>query len=143
MKEFIIPPLMINFIFFIMAIILGANPGQVTLSMPGGYVFQINYALLLAGVIGISIAIALSSIQVLGSGLGDAGVRIIKRCVVYFGIWALLSSYSYSFLGLLPTFGIIIYTVLTIMYAIGVFIGVGDDSSISGGIKETVTQVNE
>lgn len=134
MKEFIMFPLLVNVLFFISGIILGVVPGTVTISNPGGFVYIISYSTLLFSFITIGILVALLGIKVLGSGLSDASIQIINRCVVYFTLWGFLSTISFAFLYTFEVFGIIIYAVLTILYSIGVFVGIGDMDTSGGKV---------
>jgi len=139
MKELIVPPLIINIFTFIIGIVMGLNPGLVVASTPGGFVFQLNTGIILFTVISIPILLAFTGFMVLGSGLGGTSVSIIVRCVISFVTWAILSTVTYSFLILIPTFGILIYGALTICYAIGVFLSIGDIvTSEGGGIEKEV-----
>jgi len=110
---------------FIVGMVYGINPNllnnSITLSAPGGYVFILNFASLTAGLCGIVIGLSFIGIKVLGSGLSDTTVSIINRAVVYFLMWAILSITTLGFLGLIPTFGYIIYGIISILYAFGVF----------------------
>lgn len=59
-------------------------------------------------------------IQILGSGLSDASVRVITAVLVYSGLWGVLSVLSGSLIFSIEVFGSVIYIVLTLFYVIGV-----------------------
>ena len=60
------------------------------------------------------------AIQVLGSGLSESGSRIIMVSVFYGGIWAILSIVSYPMIVSIKIFGLLLYMIMTILFAIGV-----------------------
>lgn len=132
MKELIVPSLMVNLLMFIIGIVLGVNPALITVSTPGGYVFQVAGSAIIFSLIAVVISVgSLVGIRVLGSGISDTSVNVIIRCVVYFVTWSILSAVTYSFLTLLPfPFGEMIYATLTLLFAFGVFLSIG---SIGGG----------
>lgn len=63
---------------------------------------------------------ALIGIRVLGSGLSEASIKIIMTGAFYAGLWTLLSVISANLIFAIEGFGALIYTVLTLLYAIGV-----------------------
>ena len=63
---------------------------------------------------------AIITIQVLGSGMSDNGSKIIMVSVFYGGIWVILSLVSYPMIVSIEIFGVLLYLILTILYAIGV-----------------------
>ena len=63
---------------------------------------------------------AVISIQVVGSGLGEGGVRILMISFFYGGLWGILSIVSANLIIAIEAFGLLIYLMLTILYAIGV-----------------------
>ena len=134
MRELIIPPLIINLLMFVVGLVLGIDPtlvgNRIIVSAPGGYVFQLQLSLIIFSLIAVGIGVSFVGVRVLGSGLSDSSVSIINRCVVYFITWAILSTMSFSFLSTIPTFGYIIYGTMTLLYAFGVFLGIGE---IGGG----------
>lgn len=75
------------------------------------------------------IAVALG-IQIVGSGLSSTSIRIIVICIVYFGMWGLLSVLAEPLISSIEVFGTMIYVSLTIGYTIGVI------QKISGGGDE-------
>ena len=63
---------------------------------------------------------AIISIQVVGSGIGEGGVRILMISFFYGGLWGILSIVSANLIIAIEAFGLLIYLMLTILYAIGV-----------------------
>lgn len=73
----------------------------------------ISIIILIAGV---SIVIGL---QVLGSGLSDTTVKILTILTAYGSLWIILSLLSMPLLFESQLFGLLIYTILTLIYVIG------------------------
>lgn len=138
MEDIVKPPLIINMLMFVMGAIMGINPYLVTVSVPGGYVFniQLGYSAIGATLGAVIIAGAFIGVKVLGSGLSDTSVAMINHVIVYALSWAILSSSTYAFLWQIPTFGIIIYAGLSLWYAFGVFLGAAKIGS-GDGAKQT------
>ena len=63
---------------------------------------------------------AIISIQVVGSGIGEGGVRILMISFFYGGLWGILSIVSANLIIAIEAFGLLIYLTLTILYALGV-----------------------
>ncbi len=86
--------------------------------------FQIDTAVLInagiALIVAVSLAAALTGIQVLGSGLNTQSARIIILIVGYTGIWFSLSILAFNLIASIQVFGSIIYITITVSYAIGV-----------------------
>lgn len=59
-------------------------------------------------------------IQILGSGLSDSSQKAIVYSIFYIGIWTILSLLSYPLISAIDIFGLMIYTLLTLAYAVGV-----------------------
>ncbi|MGB5911852.1 MAG: hypothetical protein WBH31_11715 [Promethearchaeia archaeon] len=70
----------------------------------------------IAGVIGI---------QILGSGISESGHRTITICIIYAGIWTMLSVLASPLIFGITQFGGFIYVVITILYVIGVIKMIG------------------
>lgn len=76
-----------------------------------GAISILTVVAILAGVVGI---------QILGSGISESGHKTLTLCIVYGGLWFLLSTLSYSLIISIEVFGILIYVALTIVYVVGV-----------------------
>lgn len=140
MKELIVPPLIVNLIMFIVGLVYGINPNfvtsEITISNPGGYVFQFQISAIFFGLTSAVIGVALViGIRALGSGIADASGSMVLRVLIYSIIWTLLSTMTFGFLSLVPTFGLPLYSILSIMYAIGVMLSLGEMDSTSSKIK--------
>lgn len=61
-------------------------------------------------------------INVLGSGFNNEAVRILASITWYVGLWIGFSIIPYSLILSIPTFGIYIYALLTVFYAVGVIL---------------------
>lgn len=70
---------------------------------------------------------ALLGIQVLATGLSGESIKVIMACILYGVIWILLSIFAMPLILSIQVFGTVIYTVLLIMYIIGVI------QNITGG----------
>ena len=68
----------------------------------------------------ITIIVALLGIQIFGSGLSEASVKIITSALLYGGLWGLLSVVSMPLIVSIEMFGTLIYVSLTIGYVYGV-----------------------
>lgn len=72
----------------------------------------------------ITIAIV-AGISVFGSGLSELSQELTMKLAVYGGLWAIFSVIAYDILETLPTYGALLWTGMTIMYAIGFTQSVG------------------
>ena len=70
---------------------------------------------------------ALLGITFLGSGLSPESIKTIMACTLYGVIWILLSIFAMPLIISIEVFGVVIYTVLLIMYIVGVI------QNITGG----------
>jgi len=68
----------------------------------------------------VAVAVMLLGLRILGSGLSDDSIRILCVALSYIGIWMFLSVLAMPLLLSIELFGTLIYTALTIGYAIGV-----------------------
>jgi len=80
-----------------------------SIGMGGG----VSIIVLIAGV---SIILGL---QVLGSGLSDTTLKVLTILTAYISLWIILSLLSMPLLIESELFGILIYTILTLIYVIG------------------------
>lgn len=126
MKSFIYFSLFVNIILFIFAIFIGYQPALVQFSGPMASSFTIDTTLrnIINSILAIIIAMSVIGLQILGSGLSDVAHAVAIRGIVYAGTWTALSTYSLELLGYIPIFGLIIWDVLTFIYAIGIFMEV-------------------
>ena len=75
--------------------------------------FAVAISAIVVGVIG--------GIDVVGSGLSEHSVKLLSNSVLYFGLWGIFSSIAIPLILEIPMyFGVIIYTILTLMYVVGV-----------------------
>jgi len=78
----------------------------------------------LTGAIGILITIAVIGavfgLQLLDSGLNAQSVKFLIMAVSFAGVWLLFSMLAYDLIIQIEVFGTLIYTVLTIMYVVGI-----------------------
>jgi len=136
-KQLYVPALIINLMMFLCGLVIGANPQSVTVTNPGGYVLQLNFAALLWGLLGAVVGIAVAiSVQVLGSGVGATGQFVVVRVVIFGTVWFVFSTVTLSFLNAIPLVGFYIYLVLSVFYGIGVFLEIAEGAgSVGGEIK--------
>jgi hypothetical protein len=118
-----------HIIFFIVSLVLlgsGVSSSQVG---SGGYQYNVvvTIATIVISLAAIGISIALIGIQGLASGLNDTSTFSIQRLVVFGAIWAILSGVTFQIFNLLSVLGIVIYTILSIFFAIYVFVGGSDN----------------
>ena len=87
-------------------------------------IFTIDISnLVVAGIVLLSAIILIATItgiQVLGSGLSPASVRIYILLTGFVGIWGTLSILALDLIISIQIFGSVIYITLTLMYTIGV-----------------------
>jgi hypothetical protein len=95
----------------------------------GGYSFNLTSAIttIVISIAAILIALALIGIQGFASGLNDTSTYQIMKIVTYAACWGILSSVSYQYLAMLQFFGILIYSILTLIFAIFMVVGTGSD----------------
>lgn len=74
----------------------------------------------IAIIITIIVVATITGIQVLGSGLSPASVRIFILLTGFVGIWTSLSILAFSLIVSIEIFGGIIYIIITVAYTIGV-----------------------
>jgi len=123
MKALIYLSLTINFVLFFFGIIAGYSMSAVSVS---GYAGSVNISTDLNNwvivLLAIGFVLALVGLKVMGSGLSDSSVKIIITATIYIVLWAILSVYSLNLLVLLPMgIGNLLYSFLTVLYAIGCF----------------------
>ena len=102
-------------------VVLGASFSDYNVSGSFGATFGIDSLTGALSVIIILITVAtIVGIQVLGSGISEQSVRTIIIVVGYAGIWGLFSVLAINLILSIELFGLLIYLLLTILYAIGV-----------------------
>lgn len=74
----------------------------------------------LAVVIALVALAVVVGIQVLGSGISEQSVKTIITVIGYASLWGVFSVLSSNLIISIELFGLIIYLILTIIYAIGV-----------------------
>lgn len=120
--------LVFHILFFIISIgLVGTDLSSSTVGS-GGYKFNVvvSIATIVASLIAIGITVALIGIQGLASGLNDTATFSIQRLVVFGAIWAILSSVSFPMFQTFSIFGILIYSILSIIFAVYIFTGGSD-----------------
>ena len=104
------------------AIINGSSTTYVV--SPENIIFQIDTSSLITAGIAllatIIIIATITGIQVVGSGLSPASVRIFIILTGYVGIWTTLSLLAFDLIFSIQVFGSVIYISLTLVYTIGV-----------------------
>lgn len=102
-------------------VVLGSSFSNYTLESEYGATIGIDSITGALAIIIALIAIAvLIGAKILGSGLSEQSVRSILIIVGYGSLWGFFSILSMNLIIAIQIFGIIIYVLLTIMYAIGV-----------------------
>ncbi|MHA1341034.1 MAG: hypothetical protein ACTSO2_13760 [Promethearchaeota archaeon] len=117
----------INVIFFIFSLIMGSTPSGFKTTITIGEFkvnIEINWATFIVSTIVTLALIALTGLNVVGSGLASESVKIIRSAVSYLVIWGYISVFSSYIYGKLnfPTFqlGNLIYLIFTFFYALGI-----------------------
>ena len=77
-------------------------------------------------IIAVATVLGLIGLNVLGSGLSDRSVKIIWNGIVYYGLWAIFSVFAIAGVLSIPYFGGFLWFLLTFIYTLGVFTGMGD-----------------
>jgi hypothetical protein len=62
-----------------------------------------------------------AGVRVLGSGLSNFAVVLIYKSAVYWGLWGMFSAFSITAFMSIPTFGVFIWFLLTLIYTLGFF----------------------
>ncbi len=76
-----------------------------------GFLAILTVIIVIAGIVGL---------QILGSGLSEEGHKIIMACIIYGGLWSLLSIIAMPLILSIVEYGYLIYLGLTCAYVIGV-----------------------
>ena len=93
------------------------NPSDIALTTTIGFI---------AIVIGVTALILVVGLHILGSGVSDLSVDAIYKSTAYFAVWGVFSAIAYGLIVQLPlNFGLYLYLILTIMYALGIVNSVG------------------
>jgi len=109
------------------------NGSTSTILIEGGNVlFYIDTTNLIVGgiaLLGTIVGIALiSGVQILGSGLSSASVKIILIIWSFSGIWLTLTVLAINLIASIEVFGSIFYVMITVAYAVGVIKKIGGGS---------------
>jgi len=75
----------------------------------------------IALIIGVVILGTVLGITFVGSGLSERSQKIIFNSVVCFGFWGIFSALTLTLIMLIPTFGLILWIALTMVYTFGFF----------------------
>lgn len=75
----------------------------------------------IAVVVGIVALVSIVGFQVLGSGESEVSVAVITMFTGLLAFWTILSLGGLPLITSIPTFGVLLYVVLTAMYSIGCF----------------------
>jgi len=120
--------LVFHVITFIFSVLLYGSELNSSYVGSGSFKYNIvvSIATIVVSLIAIGITIALIGIQGLASGLNDTSTFSIQRLVVFGAVWAILSSITFPIFNLLPVFGNLLYTMLSIVFAIYIFVGGSD-----------------
>ena len=90
------------------------------------YFFNFDLHKIILSVVTASVLIAIIGLNVLGSGLNDESIKIIKQVLSYYFVWLLISIFTYNvFYYAIPHLGISIYWILTLLYGIAVLLNEG------------------
>jgi len=138
MNKLIMFPLAILIITTLFWILLGGSVEVFyytgTLEGSGGSDVPVEFALnidpiegMIWGLIGLAVAISLIGIRVVGSGLSEKSVHIIITSILYVSFWGALSFFSLELFASIPIFGVALYILLTVLYALGAAMEFSDE----------------
>lgn len=89
-------------------------------------VFDVNMvAGFIALIIGLVAVGVVAGIRVLGSGLSEYSVQLIHKAALYYGIFGVLSAFSFTALIGIPYFGGFFWFGITLAYSLGFFQSLG------------------
>lgn len=127
MNRLILAPLFIFIVIGILAMLIGSVGNYTIVFNEHNYNFNFNLddavKTIIASVIG---GLVLVGFRILDSGLNDETVRIISACILFATLWTAISLFSKSFIVDIPIFGIVVWSVLSFIYIIGVFMEVSE-----------------
>lgn len=85
-----------------------------TLSPSGDWLF-------LGIALGIGAFAVLIGIEVFGSGIANTSIRLMATVIMYLSVWIIFSSLTRDLILNMPSIGIPVWMILTLMYALGIF----------------------
>lgn len=122
MKLILIPLVIMLIASFINQIDL--TKSSATVSVPilgtfGGFSGTLVYSVIGILALGVFIAV-LSSINVVSTGLTSGAGRLLVIMLVFLGLWIILSASGAALVLAIPSLGIFLYLILTLIYVAGV-----------------------
>jgi len=84
--------------------------------------FEFTMTTGLVAIIAIVMVISLLGASILGSHIfGDTGLKMFYNAVVYYGLWAIFSTFCYTIIINIPFFGVLLWFFFTFIFSLGVF----------------------
>ena len=94
------------------------------------YVFNYNLQdYVNSAIVGLVGGLIFIGLKIVGSGLNDETVRIISSCIIYGTIWGSLSVFASAYIRDIEIFGVIIWSILSVLYIFGVAIEITESSA--------------
>jgi hypothetical protein len=132
MNKLTIFPLFFNFIVFFFFIIFGEKQWVSIGNIAGIDVgFWVDSTFAIYAFVGLLTAIVFLGLHIIGNGFSDRSLQLVLELVSFVAVWALTSLFTFSIFNSIPIFGWIIWALLTISYAVGVFLDIsleGDEN---------------
>lgn len=122
MNKLTLFPLFLNFVMFFFFLLFG-EPTRISLGWigPVEVYFWIDKNFAIGAFVAIIVAIILMGLNVFSSGFSDRSIQLTLELTAYTGTWALMSIFTLPQLNLIPFLGPIIWSLLTVSYAVGAF----------------------
>lgn len=140
MNKLIYAPFMILLLMAIFSILIGIRQdfvdpitfpiGHSEITFDFAYDFNQFVGASLAGIIG---GLVFIGIKIIGSGLNDQTVRILSGAVLFSTLWTMTSTFSSNIIKGIPIFGVIVWSVLSVVYVVGVIVELTEGGDVSDG----------
>lgn len=121
-------PLFFNFIMFLFFLLFG-EPTKVIVGWIGPIEisFWIDQNFAIGAFIGIIIAMIVMGFGALGVGFSDQSVKLTLEITAFTALWVMMSTFTLPTFNYVPYVGAIIWTILTVSYASGVFLDIATE----------------
>lgn len=122
----------INIFLFFIYILIQQNISEIPISFNLSSSISVNFTLNLTNaiitIVIVLIALGLTGTNILGSGINDTGVGMIIKGGSVGILWIVISLFSLSFLNIMGSLGLIIYTLLSMFYVLGFIEGISQNN---------------
>ena len=133
MNKLTLFPLFFNFVIFIIFLLFG-TPTKIIIGWIGPIEisFWIDQNFAIGAFIGIIIAMIGMGFGALGIGFSDQSIKLTLEITAFTAIWAMMSTFTLPTFNYIPFVGSIIWSILTISYASGVFLDIATEGREGG-----------